>query len=145
MILHSSPARLQASIIRSGSKPTILPLGSVRFQGSYAPSMPMTTVFQSLAKAVGAKANAAASETPKATDVMYLEPISFPPVLALTPIARGDQPPASQNSCRRFDRSRDLVHDLADVVLAQDKRRGEFDRVAGPPDHEPPIQRTMRE
>ena len=46
--------------------------------------MPMTTVFQSLAKAVGEKANAAASETLKATDLINFEPISFPPVPALT-------------------------------------------------------------
>ena len=30
---------------------------------------------------------------------------------------------------RRFDRSADLVHDLADLTLAKDERRGEFDRV----------------
>src|SRR3984885_574351 len=108
--------------------------------------MPMTTVFQSLAKAVGAKANAAASETPKAADVINFEPISFPPVLALTPIARGEPTAsANANSCRSFDRSPDLVHDLADLTLAHDERRGQFDRVAGRPDHDPRIEERVVE
>src|SRR3984885_12889828 len=108
--------------------------------------MPMTTVFQSLAKAVGARANAAASETPKAADFINFEPISFPPVLALTPIARGEPTAsANANSCRRFDRSPDLVHDLADLVLADDERRGQFDRVAGRPDHDPRIEERVVE
>src|ERR1700722_15951839 len=46
---------------------------------------------------------------------------------------------------RRFDRSPDLVDDLADLVLAHDERRGQFDRVAGRPYHDPRIEERVVE
>jgi hypothetical protein len=35
-----------------------------------------------------------------------------------------------------FDRARHLVDDLVDLVLADDERRGQLDRVAGHPQHD---------
>src|SRR6202453_4190293 len=46
---------------------------------------------------------------------------------------------------RRFDRSADLLHDLADLILAHDKRGGQLDRVAGWADHDPRIKQRMVE
>src|SRR5580692_6237422 len=46
---------------------------------------------------------------------------------------------------RRFDRSADLLHDLADLVLAHDERGGQLDRVARRPDHDPRIKERVVE
>src|ERR1700735_1632295 len=50
--LHWILMRLHTFWIRSGSKPASLPPGSVMFQGSYAPSVAIVTVFHSFAWAV---------------------------------------------------------------------------------------------
>ena len=62
--LHWILMRAQTFSISSGSKPPSLPPGSVRFHGSYAPSVAIVTDFQSFAWALAAPR----AITPTATD-----------------------------------------------------------------------------
>src|SRR5271166_6521941 len=46
---------------------------------------------------------------------------------------------------RRFDRRPDFLHDLADLFLADDEGRGQFNRVAGRADHDARVEERMLE